>query len=54
MDDMFKALFGIIFAALASGNASQFMGDIVKAESALQIIFNILKLRSIVDIKSRK
>ena len=48
--DMFMSIFGVMFAAFGSGNASQFMPDAGAAQNAAVSIFGILDLKPEVNI----
>ena len=47
---MFQAIFGVIFAAFGSGNATQFMPDIGAARNAAVFLFKIIDLKPEIDI----
>eukprot|EP01016_Furgasonia_blochmanni_P035226 TRINITY_DN3880_c0_g1_i16.p1 TRINITY_DN3880_c0_g1~~TRINITY_DN3880_c0_g1_i16.p1 ORF type:complete len:952 (+),score=286.58 TRINITY_DN3880_c0_g1_i16:120-2858(+) len=50
LEDMFTSIFGIIFAAFGSGQATQFMGDVGGAQNALERLFGIYDQPSLIDI----
>jgi ATP-binding cassette, subfamily B (MDR/TAP), member 1 len=49
-EDMFLALFAIMFGAFTAGQASQFGPDIAKAKAAGQKIFSIMELKSEINV----
>jgi ATP-binding cassette subfamily B (MDR/TAP) protein 1 len=52
--DMFISIFGVMFAAMGSGNASQFMPDVGAATAACISIFEILDLKPEIDIDNEE
>jgi len=49
-EDMFIALFAIMFGAFTAGQASQFGPDVAKAKQAGQKIFSIMEIPSEIDV----